>query len=209
MKRGRNFFPSKALTRLRVDLNGTLAFSDGELFLRARDGDSSAFGELIDRHKDGLVSYLTHLCGNFDHAEDLAQEAFIRLYERGAGYRDQGKLRAYLFRIATNLFRSEIRRDQRRQRLRQIFVTPEDHRSEPAQDLCLLTGELSKKLSAALTTLPLHFRTPIVLAYVEGWSHREIARVLGCREGTVKTRIHRGRQLLRQELQPYHSGDQP
>ena len=191
-----------------VDLNGTLAISDGELFHRAREGDSSAFGELIDRHKDGLISYLTHLCGNFDHAEDLAQEAFIRLYERGAGYRDQGKLRAYLFRIASNLFRSEIRQDQRRQKLRQIFVSADDYHSEPTQDTRLLTGELSQRLTAALSTLPLHFRTPIVLAHVEGWSHREIARVLGCREGTVKTRIHRGRQLLRNELQTYHSGDQ-
>ena len=76
-------------------MNGTLAISDGELFLKAREGDQAAFAELIDRHKAGLVNYLTYLCGDLDRAEDLAQEAFIRLYERGTGYSDQGKLQAY------------------------------------------------------------------------------------------------------------------
>jgi RNA polymerase sigma-70 factor (ECF subfamily) len=187
-------------------VNGALAISDGELFVRARDGDQTAFGELIDRHKDNLVSYLTYLCGDFDRAEDLAQEAFIRLYERGAGYRDQGKLQAYLFRIATNLFRSEIRRDRRRSQLRQIFLSPSQQQYEIGQDQRLLSSELGNQLAAALTQLPLHFRTPLILAYVEGWSHREIARVIGCRQGTVKTRIHRGRRLLRQQLETYQKG---
>jgi RNA polymerase sigma-70 factor (ECF subfamily) len=187
-------------------MNGTLAISDSELFLRARDGDQSAFGELIDRHKNSLVSYLTYLCGDFDRAEDLAQEAFIRLYERGAGYRDQGKLQAYLFRIATNLFRSEIRTERRRSQLRQIFLPAEQQHSEAGQDRRLLATELGDQLAAALLQLPLHFRTPLILAHVEGWSHREIARVIGCREGTIKTRIHRGRQLLRQQLEPYQKG---
>ena len=188
-------------------MNGALAISDSELFLRAREGDQSAFSELIDRHKDNLVSYLTYLCGDFDRAEDLAQEAFIRLYERGAGYRDQGKLQAYLFRIGTNLLRSQIRKERRRSQLRQMFLAKDSFHSEPSQDRRLLSSELGDQLTAALLDLPLHFRTPLILAYVEGWSHREIARVVGCRENTIKTRIHRGRQLLKQKLEPYQKGE--
>ncbi len=188
-------------------MNGALAISDSELFLRARDGDPSAFCELIDRHKDNLVSYLTYMCGDFDRAEDLAQEAFIRLYERGAGYRDQGKLQAYLFRIGTNLLRSQIRQERRRSRLRQMFLAEDSLQSEPSQDRSLLSNELGEQLTAALLELPLHFRTPLILAYVEGWSHREIARMMGCRENTIKTRIYRGRQILKRKLEPYRKGE--
>ncbi|MEJ2085847.1 MAG: RNA polymerase sigma factor [Acidobacteriota bacterium] len=187
-------------------MNGTLAISDSELFLRAREGDQAAFGELIDRHKAGLVNYLTYLCGDLDRAEDLAQEAFIRLYERGTSYRDQGKLQAYLFRIGSNLLRSQIRKERRRSQLRRLFLTPSSLRTEAHQDQRLLSSELGGKLADALMGLPLHFRMPLVLAYVEGWSYREIGRALGCREGTIKTRIHRGRKLLRQQLESYYGG---
>lgn len=182
-------------------MNGALAISDSELFVRAREGDQAAFGELIDRHKDSLVSYLAYLSGDLDRAEDLAQEAFIRLYERGAGYRDQGKLQAYLFRIATNLFRSEMRKEKRRSQLRQLFLRPSSQSTEPPPDQSLMSDEMNQSLSSALESLPLHYRTPVLLAYHEDCSHREIARVMGCREATVKTRLHRGRQLLKQALE--------
>lgn len=185
-------------------MNGTLAISDGELFLKAREGDQAAFAELIDRHKAGLVNYLTYLCGDLDRAEDLAQEAFIRLYERGTGYSDQGKLEAYLFRIGANLLRTQIRKERRRSQLRRLFLAPGSLRTEANQDHRLLSSELGGKLARALMDLPLHFRTPLILAYVEGWSYREIARTVGCREGTIKTRIHRGRKLLRQQLESYY-----
>jgi RNA polymerase sigma-70 factor (ECF subfamily) len=90
--------------------------------------------------------------------------------------------------------------------LRQIFLAADQQQSEASQNQRLLSSELGDQLAAALIQLPLHFRTPLILAYVEGWSHREIARVIGCREGTIKTRIHRGRRLLRQQLEPYQKG---
>ena len=90
--------------------------TDSELFERARSGDRAAFGDLVERHKDGLVNYLTRLSGSLEQAEDLAQEAFLRLYERGGRYREQGKLQAYLYRIGTNLLRSQ-RRPSRKMRI--------------------------------------------------------------------------------------------
>jgi len=96
--------------------------TDAGLMAGVRAGDRAAFSRLVERHKDSVVSYLTRLTGDRDRAEDLAQESFLRLYRAAADasgisgvsgvsgasrYREQGFLRAYLFRIATNLVRSE------------------------------------------------------------------------------------------------------
>lgn len=190
-------------------MKGHPELSDSELFQRARAGDRAAFGELVDRHKEGLVNYLMRLTGSLEEAEDLAQEAFLRLYQRGSIYREQGKLQAYLYRIATNLFRSQIRRQQRWKHLRSLLIASNGHRPDPPQPSQLLQSELGEQLSVALLQLPIRYRTPLVLAFVEGWSHRQIAAAMRCREGTVKSRIHRGRRLLRAELETYHKGDNP
>ena len=188
-------------------LNDVSSVTDSDLYQRTRSGDRSAFGELVERHKDGLVNYLTRLCGNLELAEDLAQESFLRLYERGNHYREQGKLQAYLFRIGTNLFRSQMRREQRWQRLGRLFFSSNGHHSEAVQQARILQDELGQQLSAALLELPMRYRTPLVLSFVEGWSHQQIADLMRCREGTVKSRIHRGRKLLQAELEAYRNGD--
>ncbi len=187
-------------------MNETTAYSDSDLFQLARQGNRSAFGELVDRHKDGLVGYLIRLTGSRAQAEDMAQEAFLRLYERGHRYSEQGRLQSYLYRIATNLVRSQARRDQRWSRLRTVFFHSNGHRTEPIQQTEMLRTELNQELTRALARLPLRYRAPIVLSYVEDKSHREIADLLGIQEGTVKSRLHRGRALLRGELEPYQMG---
>lgn len=184
----------------------TTACSDSDLFQLARQGNRSAFGQLVDRHKDGLVSYLIRLTGSRGQAEDLAQEAFLRLYERGHRYSEKGRLQSYLYRIATNLVRSAARRDQRWSRLRVAFFHFNGHRTEPSQQTEVLQCELNQELNRALAKLPLRYRAPIVLSYIEDKSHREIADLLGIQEGTVKSRLHRGRALLRGELEPYQMG---
>jgi RNA polymerase sigma-70 factor (ECF subfamily) len=178
--------------------------SDAELMARVRDGDRHAFADLVDRHKDAVVSYLTRLTGDRDRAEDLGQETFLRLFRSAAEYREQGFLRAYLFRIATNLVRSDERR-RHRWRLLQPFLPSRGH-EEPAGPVGLLGRELSRQVKVALTEIPLRFRVPLVLHEIEGWTYAEIAGELGCREGTVKSRIHRGRRQLRHKLEPYWQG---
>ncbi len=180
--------------------------SDAELFARGREGDRLALASLVDRHKDGLVNYLARLAGSRDGAEDLAQETFLRLLERSAGYRERGQLRAYLYRIGTNLYRTRERR-QRRWRLVVPRLTAVEHRVAPAdQDARLLRRELAERLAGAIRELPLRYRVPVVLRDVEDWSYEEIAQLVGCRGGTVKSRIHRGRQLLRERLAPAPRG---
>jgi RNA polymerase sigma-70 factor (ECF subfamily) len=178
--------------------------SDAELMARAREGDCAAFAELVDRHKDAVVSYLARLAGDRDRAEDLAQETFLRLFRSAGDYTEQGYLRAYLYRIATNLVRTEERR-QRRQRLLAPFF-PRDEHAEPAAASGLLRQELHREVAAALARLPLRYRVPLVLHEIEGWSYVEIAEEIGCREGTVKSRVHRGRRQLKARLEPYWNG---
>jgi RNA polymerase sigma-70 factor (ECF subfamily) len=178
--------------------------SDGELMARVREGDRDAFSDLVDRHKDAVVSYLTRLSGDHDHAEDLAQDTFLRLFRAARDYTEQGYLRAYLFRIATNLVRS-VERRERRLRLLMPFFPREEH-AEPAAANGILRRELHREVAAALAKLPLRYRVPLVLHEIEGWSYVDIAQEIGCREGTVKSRVHRGRKQLKQRLEPYWTG---
>ena len=184
--------------------------NDGELLARARNGHREAFAQLVDRHKDILVNYLTRLTGRHERAEDLAQEAFLRLYSGAGGYQERGQLRAYLFRIATNLLRSEERRSARWRRLRGVFMSSNGHTEAAAasQESRLLAAEIGRRVGGAIAELPLRYRAPLVLREIEGLSYREIGNALDCREGTVKSRIHRGRQLLRDRLEPYWNGGQ-
>ena len=178
--------------------------SDAELMAKVRSGDRDAFSRLVDRHKDVVVNYLTRLTGNRDRAEDLSQETFLRLFRSAAGYDEQGFLRAYLFRIATNLVRSEERREKR-WRLLLPFLGGRRH-DEPAAPSGLLLQEMHRQVAGAVASLPLRYRVPLVLHEIEGWSYADIAQELSCREGTVKSRIFRGRQHLRQQLEPYWNG---
>lgn len=178
--------------------------ADAGLMDRVRSGDRDAFSDLVDRHKDAVVNYLTRLTGNRDRAEDLAQETFLRLFRSAGSYSEQGLLRGYLFRIATNLVRSEERREKRLRLLMPFLGRPEH--AEPAAPSGLLRREMHREVSAAVSQLPLRYRVPLVLHEIEGWAYSDIAQALGCREGTVKSRIHRGRQHLKERLAPYWQG---
>ncbi len=191
-----------AMTPSHADL-GPDAPTDAELMERVRDGDREAFGDLVDRYKDDLVAYLARLTRSRERAEDLAQETFLRLYRGASRYREQGRLAAFVYRIATNLLRSEERRERRWRALSPALGFQTKTHEEPGAPRHLMETELRQRLAAAVAALPLALRSPLVLFEIEGWPQREIARALGCPEGTVKSRIHRARTRLRQELGPF------
>lgn len=180
--------------------------SDANLMQRVRQGNEEAFADLVDRYKNPLVNYLTHLVRSRERAEEVAQDAFVRLYRNASKYREQERLGPYLFRIATNLVVTEMRREKR-----WSLLLPRLHASTnqtaPSPDSGLLVDEIQRKVNTALERLPLKYRAPIVLADIEEWSYDEIARALDCRVGTVKSRIFRGRELLRRQLAPWWIGD--
>lgn len=179
--------------------------NDDALMQRVREGDDDAFGEIVDRYKDSLVNYVTHLVRSRDRAEEIAQDAFVRLYRNASQYRAQERLGPYLFRIATNLVVTATRREKRWSLLLPRLHAS-SHRSEPPPDANLLTTEIQRQVSAALERLPLKYRAPLVLFELEEWSYDEIARALDIRCGTVKSRISRARELLRRHLAPWWTG---
>ena len=179
--------------------------TDDALMQRVREGDDDAFGEIVDRYKDSLVNYLTHLVRTRDRAEEVAQDAFVRLYRNADKYKQQERLGPYLFRIATNLVVSEVRRERR-----WSLLLPRLHASTrtsaPAPDTNLFTSEIQRQVAAAIDRLPVNYRAPLVLFEMEEWSYEEIAAALDVRVGTVKSRISRARDLLRKHLAPWWTG---
>jgi RNA polymerase sigma-70 factor (ECF subfamily) len=176
--------------------------SDAALMAATRDGDREAFALLVDRYKERLVAYLGRLTGSPERAEDLAQEAFLRLWQSAGRYAEQGRLQGLLYSIAVNLVRSEERR-ARRWRVLSVLLPVAPEACEPPAPAALLARERERHLARALAELPLAHRVPLVLTEIEGWSQRDVAAHLGCREGTVKSRLHRARRALRRKLSPY------
>lgn len=179
--------------------------SDAELMRRTQSGDRDAFALLVDRHKSRLVNYLTVVARDRDRAEDLAQEAFVRLFERSARYRESGRFLPYLYRVGTNLVRTEERNDRRRRFLLAMF-SRNGHDEVPSPQTEWLRNEESRWLLRALDRLPLPFRSPLILRELEGWSYEDIGEALGLSAGTVKSRIHRARKRLKALLDPYWNG---
>ena len=181
------------------------AATDDQLMQRCVDGDEVAFTEIVDRYKHSLVNYLTHLVRSRARAEEVAQDAFVRLYRNAAQYRERERLGPYLFRIATNLVVSEVRREKRWN-----LLLPRLHastrQSVPSPDATLLTDEIQRQVTAALERLPIKYRAPLVLFELEEWSYEEIGKALELRAGTVKSRISRARDLLRKHLAPWWIG---
>lgn len=179
--------------------------TESELLARSKAHDQGAFAQLVERHKDAIVNYLTRLTGCRDRAEDFAQETFIRFYQQLDRYREEGHLPAYLFRIATNLVRSEERRRRRFELLKPLF-SRNGHGAEPGPQDEVLAGERQRQVHRALAAIELVYRAPLVLREIEGLSYHEIATSLELSEGTVKSRLHRGRQLLKEKLAPFWNG---
>jgi RNA polymerase sigma-70 factor (ECF subfamily) len=181
--------------------------TDAELMARVSAGDHDAFAAIVDRYRDSLVNYLSHMTGSRDRAEEHAQAAFVRLYESAPRYREEGKLAPYLFRIATNLARGEAMRSRVRDVLLLRFWSGETSTTDRESPLAEVERlQLQRDVAAALESLPMAYRAAVVLREVEGWSYQEIAASLGCSEGTVKSRIARGREELRKRLLPWWKG---
>lgn len=179
--------------------------SDAELLSRTALGDREAFADLVSKYQKPVRRYLTRLVGAADHADDLAQEAFVRLFQAAPRYQLAGSAAPLLYRIATNLARSH----ERWRRRWRFMPMPESRDVTPrsaSPHATALASELREELERSLQSLPLRFRSPLVLHEIEGLSYQEIGRILGCPENTVRSRISRGRAGLKRRMEPYVNG---
>ena len=158
-----------------------------------------SWDELVRQHADRVYRLAYRLSGNQHDAEDLTQETFIRVFRSVQNYQP-GTFEGWLHRITTNLFLDMVRR---RNRIR-MEALPEDYDRVPADDpnpeQIYHDSRLGPDLQAALDSLPPEFRAAVVLCDIEGLSYEEIGATLGVKLGTVRSRIHRGRQALRDHL---------
>jgi RNA polymerase sigma-70 factor (ECF subfamily) len=183
------------------ELQGTAVFD--------ATGDRAAmpsWDELVRQHADRVYRLAYRLSGNQHDAEDLTQETFIRVFRSLQSYQP-GTFEGWLHRITTNLFLDMVRR---RGRIR-MEALPEDYDRVPADgptpEQIYHDSRLGPDLQAALDSLPAEFRAAVVLCDIEGLSYEEIGATLGVKLGTVRSRIHRGRQALRDYLAA-HPGQQ-
>lgn len=164
-----------------------------------------SWDELVRQHADRVYRLAYRLAGNQHDAEDLTQETFIRVFRSLQNYQP-GTFEGWLHRITTNLFLDMVRR---RGRIR-MEALPEDYDRVPADDpnpeQIYHDARLGPDLQAALDSLPPEFRAAVVLCDIEGLSYEEIGATLDVKLGTVRSRIHRGRQALRDYL-ANHSED--
>ncbi|MDX1502112.1 MAG: sigma-70 family RNA polymerase sigma factor [Thermoanaerobaculia bacterium] len=182
--------------------SATLGSEDLDLVTRHRYGDEQAFEELYGRYEPLVYNLALRMTGDRDHAADLAQEAFLRIHGNLASYRGRSSLKTWVFQVALNCFRSRLRRRGWRRRA----VEPEeplerlaDARRDPESRL--LAKDAGERVQAALALLPVPFREAVVLRDLQGLSYREIARICKVRIGTVRSRLARGRERLRQLLE--------
>ena len=190
-----------------ASLTGRMEFdSDNALVKRAREGDYSAFERLFERHRQLVYRFAYQMAPRRDDAEDIVQEAFVRAYQNLDKYRDEAKFTTWLLRIVTNLCTDMARMSHRRQALEQqeaggslLWMTQGDT-EDPVDNL---NAEMRvKALRKALSALPVHHRTVIVLRDLEEKEYSEIADILGCTIGGAKLRVLRARRALRDRIAP-------
>ncbi len=188
--------------------------SDHGLLEAARTGDEAAFAELVRRYRNQITNYVYRMTNDYDLAVDLAQETFLRVYRAADRYQSSYAFSTYIYRIATNLAISELRRRKRRRLVSLTgFFQEREQGGEPAeldpadvrplQDVTLVSEERRAAVGRAIASLPEKYRAPLVLRDIEERSYEEIAGILEMSEGTVKSRISRARAFLRDKLQGY------
>ncbi len=158
--------------------------------------DRDAFGALYGQHYPMLANYLYRRTGDVHATEDLVADVFLIALRSLPGYRYRGvPLRFWLLRIATNA----VNRWARRQRRRALISLEGDHPTEAAVS-CSTDGVGDQRAQRALLSLPPRFQAVLSLHHVEGLSVKETATIVGCREGTVRSRLARARDALREKL---------
>lgn len=164
---------------------------------RVRAGDVEAFGAIVRRWQTPLINLAYRFCGDRGRAEEMAQEAFLRAYRGLDGYRGDAAFSTWLFALATNLYRTELRR------IPQRTIALEDAR-EPSDPFSMSDAhELRDRdlaIRRAVLALPAKYREPILLFYFHEMDVEAASQSLGLPEGTLKARLHRGREMLRAKL---------
>jgi RNA polymerase sigma-70 factor (ECF subfamily) len=188
-----------------------LSLSDEDLMARAALDDARAFTELVRRYQTRVIHLVSRLLNDREVSEDIAQEVFVRVHLHRKNYRTGSKFSTWLFTIAANLAKNEMRRRKRRRNwssldemqetLKDASLQFADKKSNRQEDL--EREQLSGVVGEAIAALPDRYRIALVLRDIEGLAYEEIGLALKIPGGTVRSRINRARLMLKRKLEPW------
>ena len=163
--------------------------------LRCQSGDADAFEDLVAAMERPLLYYATSITGNQDSGLDVLQEVWIKAFRGISKLKDPGALRSWLYSITHGIAVDRIRRNTARERAEQVELEDFQEADEPS-----FAAEDAAEIHQALSELGLKHREVLVLHFLDDLSIAEIAKVVGCSEGTVKSRMHYAKQAMKEIL---------
>ena len=187
------------------------ADSDRITVQRVQAGEVAAFDALILKYRERVLGLIYNMTSNREDAADLTQDAFIKAFQSIHRFQAQSSFFTWLYRIAVNSTLSHLRKAKLRTFFSFEKITDEDKTAQLVNQLTdkkgadrdLFIRELQEKLNEAMMKLSIKHRTVVTLFEIEGSSHEEIAEIMDCSVGTVRSRLHYAKQLLQAELQRY------
>ena len=162
------------------------------------DGDKSSFQILVKRHKEKVRNIIYITMNNSALVDDIAQDVFITVYKNLKHFRFESQFTTWLYRITVNRCKDYLRK----MNVRRIFSPIEEGTEVSEYSTPIEDNDISRIVMDAISKLPLKLRMPLILKDIEGFSYQEISESLNCEMGTVKSRIFRGREKLKEILQP-------
>lgn len=183
-------------------------YTDEELIARFQDGDEQAYVELVNRYRDRLMSFIFRFVNDMEKAEDIVQDTLMKLYTHRHFYRNIAKFSTWIYTIAGNLAKTELRR-KKRHKVTHLSHMGTEEREYQLPSVEPETGETAqghfaeKQIQKAIQELPLHFRTVVILRDIQELSYEEISKIVYVPLGTVKSRINRARLQLQQALKEF------
>lgn len=187
------------------------ADTDWRVVQRVQSGELAAFDQLILKYRERVYGVVYNMTSNREDAADLTQDAFIKAFQSIHRFQGQSSFFTWLYRIAVNSTLTHLRKAKLRTFFSFEKISEEDKTSEliglltdkSGADRELFVKELQEKLNEAMQKLSIKHRTVVTLFEIDGLSHEEIAEIMDCSVGTVRSRLHYAKQILQAELQSY------
>jgi len=200
--------PLEPLRLKKLDL---AELSDEDVMERCAMGSEAGFRTLVQRYRTRIMNLVCRFINDRDRAEEISQEVFLRVFRNRERYRKSGKFSTWIFTIAVNLTKNEIRSRVRHKGTFSLDAMEEDSSgqgmtfpdSKPLPDEDLTATEIGQKVAEALRKIPARYREAVVLRDVEGLSYEEVGQILKIPGGTVRSRINRARLMLKERLKPH------
>ena len=179
--------------------------TDEQLMKMFQEGDEHAYKQLVIKYKDRILNYIINFVGDYPSAQDLAQDTFLKVYIKKNSYKEIAKFSTWLYTIAGNLAKTELRKIKRRKTYSVSALSNDDKEfvlKVPEKDSIDETDQYgqSEFMQSALLELEDDFRNIIILREIQGTSYEVISKILKLPLGTVKSRINRGKLKLRDIL---------